>query len=258
MTTTVGLGSRASIARLTENSERMLTPEKREKLLLENLSEVRRIARRIHSRLPRCVSYDDLVHDGVVGLIDAVEKYDPAKNVRLQSYARFRIRGAILDSLREMDWGPRYLRRQARSIEQASGKLAFKLGRFPSEPEVATELGVSLQRFQQVLQELNRLKVEASHLLSESSSARDAFGMTAKCAEDDPFEMCSRSEMARTLANAIEKLTAREQQVLALYYFEEHTMKEIARVLKVQESRISQIITAALNRIRVSVEKRQR
>src|SRR5436190_15703592 len=101
-----------------------LTADERQRLLAENLSEVRYIARRIHDRLPPHVSFDDLVHSGILGLIDAVDKFDPAKNVQLKSYARFRIRGAILDSLRQMDWGPRHLRRQARQIEEAARELS--------------------------------------------------------------------------------------------------------------------------------------
>src|SRR5438067_7354014 len=116
----------------------------RQRLLTENISEVRYIARRIHDRLPSHVSFDDLVHAGILGLIDAVDKFDPAKNVQLKSYARFRIRGAILDSLREMDWGSRQLRRQARQIEEATRELSAALGRAPSEPEIAQRLSMSL------------------------------------------------------------------------------------------------------------------
>src|SRR5882757_5985766 len=113
-----------------------LDPAERERLLAENLPDVRYIARRIHDRLPSHVSFDDLVHAGILGLIDAVDKFDPSKNVQLKSYARFRIRGAILDSLRDLDWGPRQLRRQAREIEDASRELSAALGRSPSEPEI--------------------------------------------------------------------------------------------------------------------------
>ena len=111
-----------------------LDPVERERLLTENLSEVRYIARRIHDRLPSHVQFDDLVHAGILGLIDAVDKFDPGKNVQLKSYARFRIRGAILDSLRQLDWSPRNLRRQARRIEEAHRELAGVLGHSPSEP----------------------------------------------------------------------------------------------------------------------------
>src|SRR6202030_2043416 len=124
----------------SEKSEHVtLAPDSavRQRLLTENLQEVRYIARRIHDRLPSHVPFDDLVHAGILGLIDAVDRFDPGKNVQLKSYARFRIRGAILDSLRQMDWSPRNLRRQARRIEEAHRELASELGRAPSEPELA-------------------------------------------------------------------------------------------------------------------------
>src|SRR5271155_1383654 len=131
-----------------------LDPEGRQRLLNENLPEVRYIARRIHDRLPSHVPFEDLVHAGILGLIDAVDKFDPRKNVQLKSYARFRIRGAILDSLRQMDWSPRNLRRQARRIEDANRELAAELGRAPSEPELAARMGLALEEFQRLLGEL--------------------------------------------------------------------------------------------------------
>src|SRR5215475_2887162 len=131
--------------------------EERERLLSDNLPEVRYIARRIHDRLPSHVPFDDLVHAGILGLIDAVDKFDPSRNVQLKSYARFRIRGAILDNLRQMDWSPRNLRRQARRIEEANRELSTELGRAPAEAEIAERLGMQLSEFQQVLGDLRGL-----------------------------------------------------------------------------------------------------
>src|SRR5215469_15373032 len=124
-------------------------PAERQRLLMENFPEVRYIARCIHDRLPSHVPFDDLVHAGILGLIDAVDKFDPARNVQLKSYARFRIRGAILDSLRQMDWSPRSRRRQARRIDEAHRELASELGHAPSEAEIAGKLGLQLTEFQQ-------------------------------------------------------------------------------------------------------------
>src|SRR5271166_4080842 len=120
----------------------------RERLLLENLPEVRYIARRVYDRLPSHVSFDDLVHAGIIGLIDAVDKFDPSRNVQLKSYARFRIRGAIIDSLRQMDWSPRALRRQARQIEDAQREIAMKEGRAASDIEIAAHIGIPLEEYQ--------------------------------------------------------------------------------------------------------------
>ena len=214
------------------------------------------MARRIHVRLPRHVPFNDLVQEGVVGLIDAVEKYDPAKNVRLRSYARLRIRGAILDSLRELDWGPRQLRRQARRIDQARNQLACQLGRAPSEPEVAAQLGVSLEEFQRVLSEIHRLSVEAVDTLPQLISNQGVFIGRSRALED-PFDVCVRAETTRTLEHAMEALGQKARQALTLYYFEERTMKEVGRVLHVQESRVSQIISTALDRLRTLMHKNQ-
>src|SRR5215813_6483315 len=141
----------------SEGQGAAMDPAERQRLLNENLPEVRYIARRIHDRLPSHVPFDDLVHAGILGLIDAVDKFDPSRNVQLKSYARFRIRGAILDSLRQMDWSPRNLRRQARRIEEANRELSTELGRAPAEAEIAERLGMQLSEFQQVLGDLRGL-----------------------------------------------------------------------------------------------------
>lgn len=242
-------------AALAENAQRALASEKRRELLLENLSEVHRVARGIHARLPRHVPFHDLVQEGVVGLIDAVEKYDPAKNVQLRSYARIRIRGAILDSLRELDCGPRQLRRQARNIERARSELAFQLGRAPSEAEVATHLGMPLYELQQILQEIHCLGFQTAKALPELISKHGSFNLGPGAAQEDPFDLCVRAETTRALGQAMETLGKKERQALTLYYFEERKMKEIGKVLNVQESRVSQIIAAALGRLRVLMRK---
>lgn len=254
--TSPGISARTDgCASLRQNRRRGLTPEERQKLLLENLSEVRHIASRIHVGLPRHIQFDDLVQEGALGLIDAVEKYDPAKNVQLRMYARFRIRGAILDSLRALDWGPRHLRREARRIEQARSELASELGRAPSEAEVAAQLGIALNKFQHILKDLHCLRVETSLGLPELISDEEVFAVRSYSAQEDPFHACARAEADGALTAAIESLAKRERQALTLYYFEDRTMKEIGRILNVKESRISQIISAALNCLRVRLQK---
>src|SRR3984893_13311178 len=148
--------------------------EERERLLLEHLPQVRYIARRIHDRLPAQVPLEDLVHAGVVGLIDAVEKFDPAKNAQLKSYAKFRIRGSILDSLRELDWSPRHLRRKARQIEEAHRDLKLRLGHVASEPELAVELGMHLEEFQHLLGELRGLDLGSLQTETKASQTHEA------------------------------------------------------------------------------------
>ncbi len=240
---------------LTTSSDKQLRvqaldPIERERLLMENLPEVRYIARRIHDRLPSHVQFDDLVHAGIIGLIDAVDKFDPGKNVQLKSYARFRIRGAILDSLRQLDWSPRNLRRQARRIEEAHRELAALLGHAPSEPELATHLGLDLEEFQRLLGELRGLDLGSLHGQSDDSSGEEQMSGVAIRPDEDPFNVTLRSEMRAMLSQAIDELEEKERQVLALYYLEELTMKEVGMIMSIGESRVSQIHTAALIQLR--------
>jgi len=234
----------------SEAGSAAVDPDERQQLLTENLPEVRYIARRIHDRLPSHVPFDDLVHAGILGLIDAVDKFDPSKNVQLKSYARFRIRGAILDSLRQMDWGPRHLRRRARSIEQAHRELAAELGRAPAEPELAARLGMPLEEFQQLLGELRGLDLGSLEGQSDNGLMEENIAVAATRTEEDPFHLTLRTEMRTILARAIEELDEKERQVLGLYYLEELTMKEVGMILDIGESRVSQIHTAALIRLR--------
>lgn len=233
-----------------QSGSRVLDPAERERLLTENLPEVRYIARRIHDRLPSHVQFEDLLHAGILGLIDAVDKYDPAKNVQLKSYARFRIRGAILDSLRQLDWSPRNLRRQARRIEDAHRELASSLGHSASEPELAAHLGMRLDEFQQLLGELRGLDLGSLHGHSDDDPGEDPIAAVAARPDEDPFHLALRSEMRAMLAQAVDELEEKERQVLALYYLEELTMKEVGLIMHIGESRVSQIHSAALIRLR--------
>jgi RNA polymerase sigma factor for flagellar operon FliA len=228
--------------------------EERQRLLIENLPEVRHTARRIHDRLPPHVPFDDLVHAGILGLIDAVDKFDPSKNVQLKSYARFRVRGAILDSLRQMDWSPRHLRRQARQIEQVNRDLSSELRRSPSEPEIASRLGMELGEFQRLLGKLRGLDIGSLQGQSDDGLIEENVAVTRP--EEDPFHLALRTEMRAIVAQAIEKLDEKERQVLGLYYLKELTMKKVGAILDIGESRVSQIHTAALIRLRARLQGR--
>ena len=233
-----------------------LDPQERERLLLEHLPQVRYIARRIHDRLPAQVPLEDLIHAGVLGLIDAVGKFNPGKNVQLKSYAKFRIRGAILDSLREMDWSPRNLRRQARRIEEAHRDLKLVLGRVASEPELAVQLGMNLEDFQHLLGELRGLDLGSLQAeFADGQTEDDVVGYRPGGADKDPFFLCLHGEMTSLVACALEDLDEKERQVVTLYYLEELTMKEVGEVLGVGESRVSQIHSVALVRLRARLEE---
>src|SRR5258708_10251941 len=184
----------------------------RERVLVEQLPQVRYLARRIHERLPRHVPLEDLIHAGVVGLIDALGKFDQSKHVQFSSYAKFRIRGAILDSLRELDWSPRELRRKGRLVEQAHSTLSGTLGRAPNESEIARELGLELRELQSLLAELDglelsTLRAEAPHHAKEEDRPDRVPGAPDKT----PFFFCLRSELKHLLSEAIRELPQNEQ-----------------------------------------------
>jgi RNA polymerase sigma factor for flagellar operon FliA len=245
---------------MTENPNSAYTAwqdeQDRERLLEEQLPQVRYIARRIHERLPRHVPLEDLVHAGVLGLIDALHKYDRRKHVQFGSYAKFRIRGSILDSLREMDWSPRDLRRKARRIEEAHSKLRAEFGRNPSEPEMAKELGMDLRDLQVLLGEIDGLEIGSLRVESpRDGKEEDLCEFIPDDPEDTPLFQCMRSEMKEILTRAIAELPEKERQVLALYYFEELTMKEVGAVLGVGESRVSQIHSIAVVRLRARMNE---
>jgi len=230
----------------------MLTGEQ-ERVLLEHLPIVRFLARRIHERLPQHVDIEDLVSAGVVGLMDAFSKFDPAKKVQFRSYAQFRIRGAILDSLRTLDWSPRELRRKGRAVEEAIRALTSRFGRAPSESEVATEMGIGLDVYQLLLGDLKGLEIGTLHLERNEDSGEEELAYIPGRPDDDPLFRCLRGEMEGRLTSAIQELPERERLVMTLYYYEEMTMREIGMALGVVESRVSQIHASAVLHLRSSL-----
>jgi RNA polymerase sigma factor for flagellar operon FliA len=225
----------------------------RDQMLLEHLPTVRYLARRIHERLPQHVELDDLISAGVVGLIDAFSKFDHTKKVQFKSYAQFRIRGAILDSLRTLDWSPRELRRKGRAVEEAVRSVTHKLGRVPSEPEIAREMELGLNEYQQLLGELKGLEIGSLHMERTEDSGDEELAYIPGSPDEDPLFRCLQGEMKQHLTDAIEELPEKERMVLTLYYYEELTMKEIGLTLGVVESRVSQIHSSAVVRLRVAL-----
>jgi RNA polymerase sigma factor FliA len=223
----------------------------RQNVLSEHLPLVRHIARRVHEKLPRHVPMEDLVNAGVVGLMDAFRKFDTGKHIQFGSYAKFRIRGAILDSLRELDWGPRDLRRQSRQIEEAHNKLQGKLGRHPTEPELAFELRLTLTEMRKLLREIDALQICSLRFTSPDGATEiDITEHLPSGSQDDPLLQCLDSEAKYLLAQAISELPEKEGMVVKLYYFEELTMKEVGIALGVGESRVSQIHSMAVMRLK--------
>ncbi len=230
-----------------------MDPQLRDRLLLEHLPTVRFIARKIHARLPQHVELDDLISAGVVGLIDAFGKFDHGKQVQFKSYAQFRIRGAILDSLRMLDWSPRELRRKGRAVEEAIRALTQRLSRAPGEQEIALEMKLGLKDYQQLLGDLKGLEIGSLHMERTEDSGDEELAYIPGSPEEDPLFICMKGEMKRLLADAIDDLPERERMVLTLYYYEELTMKEIGATLGVVESRVSQIHSSAVVRLRATM-----
>ncbi len=231
----------------------VLTAEQ-EHVLLEHLPIVRFLARRIHERLPQHVDIEDLVSAGVVGLMDAFAKFDPTKKVQFRSYAQFRIRGAILDSLRTLDWSPRDLRRKGRAVEEAIRVLTARFGHAPSEPEVAVEMGLGLEEYQQLLGDLKGLEIGTLHMERNEDSGDEELAYVPGRPEEDPLFRCLRGELEDRLAEAIARLPDRERLVMTLYYYEEMTMREIGLALGVVESRVSQVHASAVVHLRVALK----
>jgi RNA polymerase sigma factor for flagellar operon FliA len=224
-----------------------------ERVLLEHLPIVRFLARRIHERLPQHVDIDDLVSAGVVGLLDAFAKFDSTKKVQFRSYAQFRIRGAILDSLRILDWSPRELRRKGRAVEDAVRSVTLRLGRAPSENEVAEEMGTTLGAYQQLLGDLKGLEIGTLHIERNEDSGEEELAYIPGRPEEDPLFRCLRGELEGRLIGAIQDLPDRERLVMTLYYYEEMTMREIGMALGVVESRVSQIHASAVVHLRAAL-----
>jgi RNA polymerase sigma factor FliA len=231
----------------------VLTAEQ-EKVLLEHLPIVRFLARRIHERLPQHVDIEDLVSAGVVGLMDAFAKFDPTKKVQFRSYAQFRIRGAILDSLRTLDWSPRELRRKGRAVEEAIRVLTARMGRPPGEQEIAAEMGVSLDDYQLLLGDLKGLEIGTLHLERNEDSGEEELAYVPGRPDEDPLFRCLKGELEDRLAEAIAKLPDRERLVMTLYYYEEMTMREIGLALGVVESRVSQVHASAVVHLRAALK----
>jgi RNA polymerase sigma factor for flagellar operon FliA len=225
-----------------------------ERQLLEHLPIVRFLARRIHERLPQHVDIEDLVSAGVVGLMDAFSKFDPSKKVQFRSYAQFRIRGAILDSLRTLDWSPRELRRKGRAVEETIRVLTQRMGRAPQEGEVAAGMELSLEEYQQLLGDLKGLEIGTLHMERNEDSGEEELAYVPGRPDEDPLFICLRGELEERLTDAITGLPDRERLVMTLYYYEEMTMREIGLALGVVESRVSQLHASAVVHLRAALK----
>lgn len=232
----------------------------REKLILNYSPLVKYVAGRLSSSLPQTVDTADLISYGVFGLIDAIEKFDLSRGFKFETYAIARIKGAIIDELRAMDWVPRSVRSRAREIETAYISLENKLKRVPKDAEVAQEMGITGKELAGILTKLSYTSVVSFEELwvgGERDDRQSAIGSIADDTAEDPVSAFESEEIKDILAGAIERLPEREKIVIALYYYEGLTLKEIGQVLGVTESRISQLHTKAVLRMRARLHAAQ-
>ncbi len=228
-------------------------PEIRETLIQNYLYLVRYVAGKMAMSVPPSVEIDDLVSAGVVGLIDAIGKYDPGRDTKFETYAVSRIRGAIVDDLRSLDWVPRSVRRKARMVEEAYSQLENELGRAASDQEICRKLNMSANEFRITVEEIvSAGLLSLDDFVGTQDGERTTRVIDLVCAKDgvSPSAPLEAEEMKEILANAIMNLPDKERTVVALYYYEDMTLKEIGRTLGVSESRVSQIHTKAMLRLR--------
>jgi RNA polymerase sigma factor for flagellar operon FliA len=226
----------------------------RETLIVENAYLIKYVAGRLNIYFSANLEYDDLVSFGVFGLIDAIDKFDPNKGVKFETYASLRIRGAIIDNIRELDWAPRSLRQKGKVLEKACVELEIALGRPPEDEEIAEKLGLSMAEFAKFVSDAS---------ISTLVSLEEVVEQNGEYGEDPGFEDISEnpakqaeySEMKEMLSNEIELLSEKEKTVITFYYFKELTLKEISAIMKVSESRISQLHTKAIAKLRGSMTR---
>ena len=239
--------------RLWEDYIRLRTADLREKLILEYAPLVKVVAGRLSMYLGYNVEYDDLVSYGIFGLIDAIDKFDMTKEVKFETYASLRIRGAILDQIRKMDWIPRTIRQKQRQIDTAMKEIEQKTGRQATDAEIASYLGISEDEY---FDWQNQLK--ADNVISLNEYVEQGSDIPADkngSGFETPESVIEKDEMKQMLIDALELLTEKEKKVILLYYYEELTLKEISNVLEVSESRISQLHTKALQKMKTKMGK---
>ena len=230
----------------------------REDLINESLPLIQHIAHRVAVRLPPNVEIRDLVNAGVLGLLDAVDKFEPERGVKFKTYAELRIRGAMLDSLRDLDWAPRSLRKKSKDLERVYGDLEQRLGRPATDEEVCQEIGGDMDEFHALVDQLHGLTIGSFEDIGdnrEDGSGESFINYYPDDGDNDPYAQFEREEVGKILGEVIDTMPERERLVLSLYYYEEFTMKEIGSLLGVNESRVSQIRTKAMLRLRSKFKK---
>ncbi|MDX9731108.1 MAG: FliA/WhiG family RNA polymerase sigma factor [Bdellovibrionales bacterium] len=229
-----------------------LNPKEREELIREYTPLIKFVAQKIAVRLPSNIELDDLISSGVIGLMDAIEKYDPTRDNKFKTYAEFRIRGAILDELRAQDWVPRSVRDKAKLLDKTVADLEAELGRQASDEEVAAKLNMTLEEFFELVNQVRPVSVLSIDEIASFSNVdkKSLMSLLEDVKVANPFIQLNLKSVKDVITGAIEELPERQRLVLSLYYYEDLNLKEIGKVLRVTESRVSQLHAQAISRLR--------
>lgn len=240
--------------KLWEEYAKTKTPELRENIILEYAPLVKVVAGRLSMYLGYNVEYEDLVSYGVFGLIDAIDKFDLLKDVKFETYASLRIRGAILDQIRKMDWIPRTIRQKQKKIDAVIKDVETRYGRNATDEEIASGLGIAQEEYLEWQSQMKITNIVSLNEFLEQGSEVSNEAMKTKSAQfDSPEEVVAKTELKQMLVQSLEILTEKERRVIELYYYEDLTLKEISSILEVSESRISQLHTRALQKMKTKL-----
>lgn len=243
--------SSSSLSNPSVSGDLIDEPQK-QRLIEEYAPMIRIIAQKIAVRLPPNIELDDLISSGVLGLIDAIEKYDPRRDNKFKTYAEFRIRGAILDELRSQDWVPRSVREKAKLLEKTYSKLEADFGREASEEEICKELSISIEEYHELLNEVRAVSILSYEDLNSFSKGdkKSLVEVSEEDANANPFAEVDVASLKKMVTDSIKELPEKQKLVLSLYYYEDLNLKEIGKILDVTESRVSQLHTQAILRLR--------
>ena len=249
------MSNNVSLLKKYKEEPNKLTPQQRDKLIMEYAPLIKFIAQKIAIRLPSNIELDDLISSGVIGLMDAIEKYDPSRDNKFKTYAEFRIRGAILDELRSQDWVPRSVRDKAKLLDRTIIKLEADLGRSPDDSEVAEKLDMSMEEFYDMVNQVRPVSVLSMDDAQSFSNVdkKSIMNILEGCKVNNPFSQLSMKSVKGIVTKAIEDLPERQRLVLSLYYYEDLNLKEIGKVLRVTESRVSQLHAQAISKLRAKL-----
>lgn len=246
------MGKNAALVKKYKEEPKRLETTEKDKLVVEYAPLIKFIAQKIAVRLPSNIELDDLISSGVIGLMDAIDKYDPTRDNKFKTYAEFRIRGAILDELRAQDWVPRSIRDKAKLLDKTMVTLEADMGRIPTDDEVAKALNVTIEEFHELLNQVrpvSLLSIDESQTFSNVDK-KSILNILEGCKLNNPFNQLNVKTVKDIVTQAIEELPERQRLVLSLYYYEDLNLKEIGKVLRVTESRVSQLHAQAVSRLR--------